>query len=53
MISVSGDGTWHGSPHNISSYMIRLPIMGPFVQVFPFNRAPIERTVSVWAYLVS
>lgn len=52
-IGVSGQGSWHGSPHNISTYLARFPVMGPFVQVFVYNRAPIERKVSVWAYLVS
>jgi hypothetical protein len=27
--------------------------MGPFVEVFVYNRAPIKRTVRVWGYLVS
>lgn len=53
MISVSGDGSWHGSPHNISSYVTRLPVMGPYVEVVVYNTAPVERKVSVWAYLVS
>jgi len=52
-IEVSGAGTWHGSPHNISTYAVRLPVMGPFVEVFVYNRAPIARKVSVWAYLVA
>ncbi len=52
-IEVSGKGSWHGNPHNISSYLARLPVMGPFVQIFVYNRAPIERTVSVWGYLLS
>lgn len=52
-IEVSGNGTWHGSPHNISSYVARLPIMGPYVEVFVYNRAPVARKVSVWGYLVS
>ncbi|MFC1606376.1 hypothetical protein ACFL47_00275 [Candidatus Latescibacterota bacterium] len=52
-IEVSGRGSWHGSPHNISTYMVRLPVMGPYVEVFIYNRAPIKRTVSVWGYLVS
>ena len=52
-IEVSGSGTWHGSPHNISSYVARIPVMGPFIEVFIYNRAPIKRTVSVWGYLVS
>lgn len=52
-IEVSGRGSWHGSPHNISSYLARFPVMGPFVQVFVYNRAPIKRTITVWGYLVS
>ena len=52
-IEVSGRGSWHGSPHNISSYLARFPVMGPFIEVFVYNRAPTKRTVSVWGYLVS
>jgi hypothetical protein len=52
-IEVSGRGSWHGSPWNISSYVARFPVMGPFVQVFVYNRAPIKRVVSVWGYAVS
>lgn len=52
-VEVSGEGTWHGTPHNISSYAARVPVMAPFVEVFVYNRAPITRTVSVWGYLVS
>jgi len=52
-IEVSGRGSWHGSPQNISSYMARFPVMGPFVEVFVYNRAPFQRTVSVWGYLVA
>ncbi len=52
-IEVSGQGSWHGSPHNISRYLARFPVMGPFVEVFVYNRASIKRKVSVWGYLVS
>lgn len=52
-IEVSGRGSWHGSQWKVSSYLARFPIMGPFVQVFVYNRAPVKRKVSVWAYLVS
>ena len=52
-IEVSGSGTWHGSPHNISTYVARFPVMGPYVEVFVYKRAPVARTVSVWGYLVS
>lgn len=52
-VEVSGEGTWHGSPHNISSYLVRVPVMAPYVEVFVYNRAPVARTVDVWGYLVS
>lgn len=52
-IQVSGAGSWHGNPHNISTYMVRLPVMGPFIQVFVENFTPLKHKVSVWAYLVS
>ncbi|UCF07075.1 MAG: hypothetical protein JSV33_07550 [bacterium] len=52
-ISVSGEGSWHGSQTKVSRYMARFPVMGPYVQVFLYNRAPKKRKVSVWAYLVS
>jgi hypothetical protein len=52
-IEVSGAGSWHGSQQNISSYVARFPVLGPFVQVFVYNRAVADRTVSVWGYLVA
>jgi hypothetical protein len=52
-IEVSGSGSWHGSQWKISSYVARFPVMGPYVQVFVYNRAAVRRKVSVWAYLVS
>ena len=52
-IDVTGNNSWHGSPHNISTYTVRLPIMGPWVQVFPFNRHSLKRTVTIWGYLVA
>jgi len=52
-IEVSGSGSWSGSQWNISSYLARFPVMGPFAEVFVYNRAAKKRTVSVWAYLVS
>lgn len=51
-IEVSGSGSWHGSQWKTSSFMARLPVMGPYAQVFVYNRAPVARTVSVWGYLV-
>lgn len=50
-ISVSGANSWHGTQTGISSYTVRLPVMGPYVQVFVYNRAATVRHVSVWAYL--
>ncbi len=52
-ITVSGEGSWHGSQWKISSYCARFPVMGPFAQVFVYNRAPVERKVTVWGYLVA
>lgn len=52
-INVDGGGTWHGSPHNKSSYVARFPVMGPFVQVFPFNKHTEKRKVSIKAYLTT
>jgi hypothetical protein len=40
-----------GSPHNKSSYTARLPIMGPYVQVFPFNQEHKARKFTIKAYL--
>lgn len=50
---VSGLGTWHGTPHNRSSYIARFPVLGPFALAFAYNRHMAARNVSVWAYLVS
>lgn len=52
-IEVSGSASWHGSQWKISSYMARFPVMGPYGQVFVYNRAAVKIKVSVWAYLVS
>ena len=51
MITVTGKGSWHGHPHYKSSYIARLPIMGPFLQVFPFNNHNEARKLSVVLYL--
>lgn len=50
---VSGLGTWHGTPHNRSSYIARFPVLGPYALAFAYNRHSTARNVSVWAYLVS
>ena len=51
MITVSGKASWHGSPHNKSTYIARLPVMGPQIQVFPFNHHNEARKISVVLYL--
>lgn len=51
-ISVSGQDAFHGTQWGVSRYMVRLPVMGPFIQVFVYNRADQARKVNVWGYLV-
>jgi hypothetical protein len=51
-INIDGSNSWHGNPHNISTYSVRLPVMGPYVLVFPFNRHNTKRVISVWGFLV-
>jgi hypothetical protein len=51
MITVTGRGTWHGRPHDRSSGIARLPIMAPYVQVFPFNHHGAPRRISIVLYL--
>ena len=50
MITLSGKASWHGSQHKKSSYTARLPVMGPYVQVFPFNHHDQDRKISVALY---
>lgn len=52
MITVTGQASWHGSQHKKSSYTARLPVMGPFIQVFPFNHHGEARKFSIALYLV-
>ena len=51
MITLSGKGSWHGAQQQKSSYIARLPIMGPYIQVFPFNHYGQARKISVVLYL--
>jgi len=53
MITISGKGCWHGSPHNKSSYIARFPVIGPYLQVFPFNNHGEPRKFSVALYLTN
>lgn len=51
MITETGKASWSGSPHNRSAYIARLPIMGPYMQVFPFNHHSAARKFSITLYL--
>lgn len=51
MITVSGKDCWSGHPHDTSRYLARFPIMGPYIQVFPFNYHGEPRKFSVVLYL--
>ena len=51
MISASGKNSWHGAQWRKSSYIVRLPVMGPYMQVFPFNHHARERKFSITVYL--
>ncbi len=53
MITLSGEGSWHGAPHNRSSYTARFPVMGPYIQVFPYNNENKERKITIKAYLTT
>jgi hypothetical protein len=53
MITISGKSSWHGHPYDKSSYIARLPVMGPFIQVFPFNHHDEERKLSISLYLTN
>ena len=52
-INVSGEVPGSGGTNNISSYLVRLPVMGPYFNAFVYNRMHENRKVTVWAYLVS
>ncbi len=53
IITLSGNNSWHGAPQNVSTYTARLPIMGPYVQVFPFNREDKARRITIKAYVTT
>ncbi len=53
MITLTGKNSWHGEQHKKSSYTERLPIMGPYVQVFPFNHENKDRKLNIIAYLTT
>ena len=47
-ITVSGANSWGGTK---SSYIARVPVMGPYLTVQVWNEDKLDRTVSVMAYL--
>ena len=49
--TVTPQDSWHGHPQDKSSYIIRVPVMGPYMCVLPFNHYDFERYVSVGVYL--
>ena len=49
-ISGSGRDTWHGE-QGISSFMIRVPVMGPFMWVYPQNNHSKARKFTIVVYL--
>ena len=49
-ISGSGLQTWHGE-QGISSYLIRVPVMGPYMWVYPQNNHTQARKFTVVVYL--
>ncbi|GAH13348.1 unnamed protein product [marine sediment metagenome] len=53
MITLTGKASWHGEQHKKSSYTARLPIMGPYVQVFPYNHENKDRKLNIIAYLTT
>ena len=49
-ISGSGRETWHGE-QGISSYLVRVPVMGPFMWVYPQNNHAQARRFTIVVYL--
>jgi hypothetical protein len=52
MHRVTGKYSWHGGQQKVSSYIARLPVMGPYIQVFPLNHHNESRQFSLSLYLV-
>jgi hypothetical protein len=53
-IGVRGENCWHGAQHLKGSYNVRLPIMGPYMNVFPFNESVSQtKTFSIVGYLTT
>jgi hypothetical protein len=53
IITLSGANSWGGAQSSKSSYIARLPIMGPYIQVFPFNHHDQPRQFTIVLYLTT
>ena len=51
-IRASGREGWHGSPHNKTSFGLRVPVLGPFMWVYPLNRYAEPRRFTIAVYLI-
>jgi hypothetical protein len=51
MLTAGGENSWHGGQWKKSSYIMRVPVMGAYMQLFPFNHHNKERELSVLIYL--
>ncbi len=53
-LQVSGAAAANAAaPGTAVTYVARIPVMGPYMEVFTANRAAVNRKVTVWAYMVS
>jgi hypothetical protein len=50
-ISGSGRIGWHGHPHDITSFGIRVPVLGPYMWVYPLNGHSEPRRFTIVVYL--
>lgn len=50
-MALSGENSWGGAPEGNSSYIARLPIMGPYMRVTLFNYHYAARNITVALYL--
>lgn len=53
LIHISGGNAWLNIEERYYSYLVRLPVMGPFVEVIAHNGGKIGKSVTVQGYLVS
>ena len=50
-LEASGKDSWRGEQWEKSSYVFRVPVTGPYLQVFPYNHHTQARKFSVVLYL--